>query len=178
MICLALGLGALGFMALRKARHCRHGGCYGHWHQGYGGPYGWGGASGWGGPPCARRGNVGRRGLYMALAHIDASPAQERAIIAEADKLHERLHGARAGLKDARGDLAAAIRGPALDDAALGAVLGRVDGATGEARSAVLEALRNIHAVLDDKQRERLADLVEGGWWRGRGGGAGGPYRV
>jgi hypothetical protein len=171
MICLALGLGALGFVALRKARRCRHGYWgYGSWHHGYGGPYGWGG------PPWARHGSLGRRGLYMALAHIDASPAQERAIISEVDKLRDRLQAARVGLKDARGDLAAAIRGPVLDDAALGAVLGRLDGATGEARAAILEALRNIHGVLDDKQRERLADLLERGRWRGAGGG--GPYRV
>jgi Spy/CpxP family protein refolding chaperone len=183
MICLALGLGALGFVALRKARHCRHGyyGCSGY--DGHGGPYGWGGppwggsgGSRWGGPPWARRGGFGRRGLYMALAHIDASPAQERAIIAEVEKLRERMQTARGGLKDARGDLAAAIRGSVLDDAALGAVLGRLDGATGEARAAMLEAVRSIHAVLDDKQRERLADLLDHGWWRSRGGG--GPYRV
>jgi hypothetical protein len=40
----------------------------------------------------------------------------------------------------------------------------------------VVDAVRNIHAVLDDKQRERLADLLDQGWWRGRGGGS--PYRV
>ena len=48
-----------------------------------------------------------------------------------------------------------------LDDAALGAVLGRVDAATGEARAAMLDALRDIHAVLDDKQRAQLADLLD-----------------
>jgi Spy/CpxP family protein refolding chaperone len=164
MMCLALGLGILGFAAMRKARRC-HGGGYG-WHGGWHGHHG-----GWHGG-----GGMGRRGLYMALARIDASPAQERAIIAEVEKLKDRVRGAKGSLKDARGDLAAAVRGPVLDDAALGAVLGRVDGATGEARGAVLEALRNIHGVLDDKQREQLADLLDQGWWRGRGGG--GPYRV
>jgi hypothetical protein len=114
----------------------------------------------------------------MALAHIDASPAQERVIIAEVDKLHERLHGARSSLKDARGDLAGAIRGSTLDDAALGAVLGRVDAATGDVRGAVLEALRAIHGVLDDRQRSQLAELIDQGGWRGRSYGPGGPYRV
>jgi Spy/CpxP family protein refolding chaperone len=166
MMCLALGLGALGFMAMRKARRC-HGGGYG-WHGGWHGHHGHHG--GW------QRGGFGRRGLFMALAHIDASPAQERAIIAEVGKLQERLRGAKGSVKEARGDLAAAVRGPVLDDAALGAVLGRVDGATGEARTAILEALRNIHGVLDGKQREQLAELLDQGWWRGRGGG--GPYRV
>ena len=160
MICMALGLGVLGFVAMRKAHRCRHGGHgWGHHHR-----HGWGG------------GGHGRRGLYMALAHLDASPAQERAIIAEVDQVRSRLWAAKAGVKDARGDLAAAVRGPVLDDAALGAVLGRVDAATGEARTAVLEALRNIHAVLDDKQRAILGDMLDrsGPPWRG----GGSPYRM
>lgn len=160
MICLALGLGVLGFIAARKARRCSRG-YYGHgWHHHH--HFGWGGR--------------GRRGLYFALSRLDASPAQERAIIAEVDKLKERLWAARANLKEGRGDLAAAVRGQTLDDAALGAVLGRVDGATAEARAAIVDALRNIHAVLDDKQREQLAEILDRGWWRGRSGG--GPYRV
>ncbi len=173
MICLALGLGVLGAVAFHKARRCR-GGYYGY---GYGGC---GHHHGWGGPPWAHRHHgFGRRGLYMVLSRLDASPAQERAIIGEIDKLKERLRGARAGVKDARPDLAAALRNPVLDDAALGAVLGRVDAATGEGRAAVLDALRNIHAVLDDKQREQLADLIDHGWWRrGPSAGGAGPYRV
>src|SRR5262245_21170081 len=169
MICLALGLGVLGFVAARKARRCSRG--YYGWGWNHHHHHGW------------HRGGHGRRGLYMALAHLDASPAQERAIIGEIEKLRERLYSAKANLKDGRSDLAAAVRGPVLDDAALGAVLGRVDTATGEVRSATLDALRNIHAVLDDKQREQLADVLERGWWgaswRGRrGAGDGGPYRV
>jgi Spy/CpxP family protein refolding chaperone len=163
MICLALGLGVLGFVAARKARRCARGyhGWGWHHHHHYG----------WGGP---------RRGLFMALQHLDASPAQERAIIGEVDKLRERMYSARRTMKDGRGDLAAAVRGPVLDDAALGAVLGRVDTATGEARAAVLDAVRNIHAVLDDRQREQLADIIDHGWWRGRNHGphGAGPYRV
>ncbi len=174
MICLALGLGVLGFMAARRARRCGRGGWHGHGHH-----HGWRGGDGGGWPGW--RGNHGRRGLYMALSHLDASPAQERAIVNEVDKLREKLWSTKRNLKDSRGDLAAAIRASELDDAALGAVLGRVDGATADARSAILEALRNIHAVLDDKQRAQLADILEGGWWgrRGPGGPTGGhPYRV
>jgi Spy/CpxP family protein refolding chaperone len=171
MICIALGLGVLGFIAARKARGC--GGCHGGHHHGWHRHrhHGWHG----------RRHMFGRGGygLHMALAHIDATPAQERAIVAEMDKLHERLYAARTNLKDTRGDIASAIRGPVLDDASLGAVLGRVDTATGEVRGAFLDTLRNIHALLDDKQREQLADLLDKGWWRrGHGGSGGGPYRV
>ena len=170
MICFALGLGILGFAAMRHARRCRSYHCYS--------------GSGWDGPPWhphwhgydRSHGPMGRRVLYMALSRLDASPAQERAIIGEVDKLRSRLRETRAGVKDARGDLAAALRGPILDDAALGAVLGRVDAATSDARGAIVEALRNIHGVLDDKQREQVAELIESGpgsWRRG-----GHPYRM
>lgn len=171
MICLALGLGVLGFMAMRRARHCH--GYAGHPHSD-----GW---RGWHGRHHHHHHHhQGRSGgrrswmLHAALARIDASPAQERAIVGEVEKLGERMYGARTSLKGARGDLSAAVRGPILDDAALGAVLGQVDASTAEARSAVLDALRNIHAVLDDGQRAIVADLIDrngGGFWRR------GPYR-
>ena len=170
MICLALGLGILGFAAARKARRCHRGyGCGGHHHGGYGGWHG-----GWHGWHHHDRG-WGRRGLYMALSRIDATPAQERAIVGEIDRLKDRLRATRASIKDARPDLAAAIRGPSLDDAALGAVLGRVDSATTEARGAITDALRNIHNLLDDRQRQQVADLVDNSGWRP---GGGSPYRV
>jgi len=168
MICLAVAIGVLGVAAMRRARRC-----HGYHDHGWYGPFGYGyhGHHGHG-----RRGGKARMMLHALFMRIDASPAQERAIIAEVDKLQERVHGAKAGMRDARGDLAAALRGPVLDDAALGAVLGRVDVATGEARSAVIDALRGIHGVLDDRQRGQIADLLDhgggGGWWRGFG-----PYR-
>jgi Spy/CpxP family protein refolding chaperone len=166
MTCLAIAIGILGFAAMRRAHHR----CHGHHGYGWSGPFGHGLHGHRGGFRRAR----GRMVLHALFSRIDASPAQERAIIHEVDKLQDRVHGAKSGLRDARGDLAAAVRGPVLDDAALGAVLGRVDTATGEARGAVLDALREIHAVLDDRQRAQVADLLDhsGGWWRGWG-----PYR-
>jgi hypothetical protein len=156
----AIGLGILGFVAMRRA----HRRCMGYTGYGWYGPWQYHGYRG--------RGRE-RWMVHAALARLDASPAQERVIVGEIDRLKDRFHGARAGLKDARGDLGAAIRGPALDDAALGAVLGRFDAATSEARSAAIDALRGIHAVLDDKQRAQLGDFLDRGtgWWRG------GPYR-
>ena len=103
--------------------------------------------------------------MYEVLSRIDASPAQDRAILAEVEKLEGRVGAAKLGVEDARGDLAAALRGPVLDDAALGAVLGKVDAATGEIRSAVIDAVRGIHVVLDDPQRAQIADLLDRGGW-------------
>ncbi len=170
MICLAIGLGVLGAIAFRRARRCHHHGC------GYGCGYGWHGP--WDGPGYPRHHHRHRRGRWMmhaALARIDATPAQERFIVTEIDKLRDRMGNAREGLFDVRGDLAAALRGPQLDDAALGAVLGRVDATTAETRAAALDALRAIHGVLDDRQRAQVADMLDrsggAGWWRH------GPYR-
>ncbi len=166
MICLAVAIGVLGVAAMRRAQHR----CYGH----YG--YGWYGPFGNGHPGHHRRHGRGRGRwmLHALFTKIDASPAQERAIIGEVEKLQDRVRGAKSNLQDARGDLAAALRGPVLDDAALGAMLGRVDLSTGEVRSAVIDALRGIHGVLDDKQRMQVADLLDhgAGWWGGFG-----PYR-
>jgi uncharacterized membrane protein len=169
MSCLAIAIALLAFVAMRRAHRRCHG------HYGYGcGPFGYGFQGHHGFHGFAGRHGRKRALLHMLLARIDASPAQERAIIGEVEKLQDRVRAAKAGAKDARGDLAAALRGPVLDDAALGAVLGRVDTATGEARSAVVDALRGIHGVLDDRQRSQVADLLEhgGGRWRGFG-----PYR-
>ena len=171
MTALAIVIFVLGIMALRRAHR---------WHHGY---YGYGGYAPFGhGCHSHRWGRWHGRHvrermmLHWLFSRIDASPAQERAIIAEIEKLQDGLRAAKAGVHEARGDLAAALRGPVLDDAALGAALGRVDSATGAARSAVLDALRGVHGVLDDRQRGQLADLLDrrggGGWWRGFG-----PYR-
>jgi hypothetical protein len=167
MTCLAIAIGVMGLIAMRRA----HRRCHGYYGHGGHGPFGhgWHGHHGWRG----RHGGRSRMMLHALFMRIDASPAQERAIIAEVERLQDRLRGAKSGLHDARGDLAAALRGPVLDDAALGAMLGRADAATGEVRSAVIDALRGIHGVLDDRQRGQVADLLDhGGWWRGFG-----PYR-
>ncbi|MCX5742583.1 MAG: Spy/CpxP family protein refolding chaperone [Proteobacteria bacterium] len=138
---------------MRRAHHCHGAHHHRSWRQA---AYGGCGGGGW------------RRHLvHRMLGHIDASPAQERAIIAELEKLQERARDTRFSMRDARTDLAAAMRGPLLDDAALGAVLGRVDAGTQAMRGAALDALRNIHALLDDTQRAQLADLLDRGWHGG-----------
>src|SRR5262249_19817248 len=154
MICLAAAFGVLGLVAMGRA----HPHCHGHHGYGWYGPYGDG----------DDRHHRGRRMMLRALFRkLDATPAHERAIVAQVDKLTGRGRGARASVQEARGELAAALRGPVLDDAALGAMLGRVDAAVGDARAAVIDALRGVHGVLDDRQRAQVADAIERrGWWR------------
>src|SRR5215470_3591525 len=99
MTALAIVIGVLGIMALRRAHRWHHG----YYDYGWHGPWGHGCHSrhGWHGRHARARMMV--RWLFM---RIDASPAQERAIIAELEKLQDRMRAAKAGVHDARGDLA------------------------------------------------------------------------
>jgi hypothetical protein len=111
--------------------------------------------------------------MRRLFRELDASPAQERAILAELEALEQRARGAAANLHGGKAELSAAIVGPELDEASLAAATARFDAATADVRDAGLGALRAIHALLDDGQRRRLAELMDRRpWWRG-----GGPYR-
>lgn len=171
---LAIGLGALGVFAWRRAHRrrfgyagfgpggCGRGGWGRHrWHRGWRGHHGGG-----------RRSMIDR-----ALEHLDASPAQERAIIAELDQLEEKLHAAGRRVRDQRGPLADAVRAAELDEGALAGVDHELEQAGVEARAAVVETVRRIHALLDDRQRERLGALLGRGA-RERGPRDGGPFRT
>ena len=187
MMILAIGLGALGYMALRRAHHRRMAYAYG-----FGGPcsarfghhawHGWhgGGFHGRGhgfGPPWARRGGARRWMVMRALAELDASPAQERAIIAELEQLEEKLHGAGRKLREQRGPLADAMRGPELDEGALAGIEHDLEASGREARAAVLETVGKVHALLDDRQRETLGSMLGRGV-RNAGPRDGGPFRT
>jgi uncharacterized membrane protein len=152
MLCIAAGMGILAAIAFHRAH--RHRRCS------------------WRSPLRCHR-DHSPWWLARGFAEIDASPAQERVIAGELDKLRTALWAARRDVRATRGDLAAALRGPVIDDAALGVALGRLDAATASIRAQAIEAMRTIHAALDDGQRARLADWLEHGaepWRRS-------PYR-
>ena len=64
------------------------------------------------------------------------------------------------------------MRGESFDATVMGELFGRHDEHLTEVRKAVMEALGRIHAVLDETQRERLAELLDRG-----AGGAWHPFR-
>lgn len=180
---LAIGLGVIGLILARRHRH-RHffQGCHGGLMT-----YGCGpGATrgdhederGEGGPPDwhARRRRFGRHAharrfmMRRLFRELDASPAQERAILAELDALEARVRTAAELLREGKPELAAALGAPQLDEEALKAVTSRLDAAAAEVREAGVGALRAVHALLDDGQRRRLAELMDRRrWWRGGG---------
>jgi uncharacterized membrane protein len=194
MIGLAIGAGALlGYAFYRRARwHHAQAFGYGHgcghhhhgFHGGWDNPWGgnpWGGhPSAWGGPPWARM-RRRMRFFYGAMAALDLSPAQEKLVRTELEALKEKARQLRPELHQTRSDLARAVGGPVLDRAALDGVFTRHDQALGELRAALTGALERIHAALDDRQRERLAAMIDRRGWRNHDSGArpdAGPYRV
>jgi Spy/CpxP family protein refolding chaperone len=140
---------------------------------------GWGRNHGGGG---GHRGGIGGSfWLRMLFARVDTTPGQEREIRAAIEDLRDRAKDAKSGMLETRESLGKAVAGESFDDAAFEAVSARVDATSEKMKDALASALKRIHAVLDPKQRERLADLVSRGafgrWGRGGGQGGGGPYR-
>jgi uncharacterized membrane protein len=191
MIGFVIGAAAIAGLVMMRRAHRRYhyamAGCGDSWHGGWHGVAGpgrgWHGHGHWHGHGW-RGGGWVRRGMeYRLLAELDCSPAQEKLVREELRGLVELVRGMRDEREQSREDLARAIAGQQMDRAALMEMFTRHDKRLVELRAAITASLERVHAALDDKQRERLAEMVReglGGRWRGRhaGGGHGGPYRV
>jgi Spy/CpxP family protein refolding chaperone len=128
-----------------------HGHGYGHGHghgHGYGGGYGPG------------RGHRARRFVFEML---DTTPGQEKVIVQAADNVLDAMDGAGDELQAARKELAAAIGGDVLDEAALRAALDRALAVAQKAATELTQVLPSVHAALDGQQRKRLAELIAEG---------------
>ncbi len=113
----------------------------------------------------------GRGPLYAALARLNATPGQEKAIGAAVEELWETARKGRAAMKSTREAAAKAVGGPSFDESSLRSAFLEQDQAISEIREAAVEAGRKIHEVLDERQRKTLAELIESGpgygWHRG-----------
>jgi Spy/CpxP family protein refolding chaperone len=142
------------------------GGC-GSSYRGYG-RHGWGGHrdhgygdGGWGGPGAMLR------GLFRRL---DTTPGQEKVIVQAFEELREAARQQRGELRSSRADVAKAMREPSFDAVLFGEMFGRHDAALEAMRKAAIGALAKVHDVLDEKQRARLAEMIESGPGFFRGG--------
>ncbi|MCA9652023.1 MAG: periplasmic heavy metal sensor [Myxococcales bacterium] len=109
----------------------------------------------------------------MALRRLQATPDQEQVIREELDKLFAAFREHREEWGASRHDLAEAIRDESFDATTMGELFGRHDERLEQLRKALMEAMGRIHAVLDDTQRQRLAEMIDrgrGGWHPFRGG--------
>jgi Spy/CpxP family protein refolding chaperone len=185
MVCstIAVTAGIVGVLVLVKAlfrrrfaRACGggHAACGPSFYDGHDGPRGFGG---WGG---FRRGPGKSFWLRALFSRLDTTPGQEREIRAAIEEFQKTAREAKEGLTATRTDIARAVAGESFDDVAIAEAGTRVDDVSTKVKEAFASAMKKVHAVLDPKQRERLADLLTNGpgWGRwGRGGGWGGPYR-
>jgi hypothetical protein len=169
-----------GFYGWWRSRHGGEGGCghdyageggghHGHGHHGHHG-HGWGRG---GGDPWeyARRwaggGEGGEFGVRRPLRFLAYKLELDEKQVADLARILNELKTERAQAEvDGRRTTAAfadAVGGAAFDDAKAGegATL-RVQSAE-KLKAAVVKALREIHAVLSDEQRQRLAYLIRTG---------------
>jgi hypothetical protein len=131
-----------------------------------------------------RGGGWGRSWFLRSLfSRLDTSPGQEKVITSAFDELWEASRKLRAEVQDTRKDVARAVRGPSFDATVVGEVFARHDAALEAIRKTAVGAVGKVHEALDERQRERMADLIErgpGGFggpsWRDRDGGH--PYRA
>ncbi|MCC7071429.1 MAG: hypothetical protein IT383_08905 [Deltaproteobacteria bacterium] len=145
----------------QRAWHGHGGGC--GCGPGFGGPRGFGRGrfdedlDGFPGDPSDQGPPVMLRGLF---ARLQTSPGQERTIL---EALRELKVAARAAdderAKSAR-QVAEALRGDEFRTENMGEAFSHLETGAEALRDAAFAALAKIHAVLDERQRRLVADLV------------------
>lgn len=163
------GCGGGGFR--RWGGHHAHGD--GH-HHGHGCGHGaWGGyreeseergrrGGGFGG---GFRGWGPRAWVSMLSQRLDLTPAQEKVVAQSFGEVRDAFKKGRGELRETRKDVAKAFRAGSFDAVLMGETFSRHDNSIDEVRKAVTGALSRIHDALDEKQREKLAEILEEGWW-------------
>ena len=111
--------------------------------------------------------------LDLMLDRVVASREQEKVIREQARRLHAKVASMRGEARRTREDLARALRADSFDENVMGDLFVRHDDELHELRNQAVEFLANVHEVLDERQRERLADFID----RAHPFGFGGPYR-
>lgn len=99
----------------------------------------------------------------FVAARVDANPEQYKVIRDELETLFESMRPLRREFRLSRDDFAKALRTDGFDEEILGESFARQDEQMTEVRKAIVGALARIHDVLDDRQRARLASMLESG---------------
>lgn len=150
-------IGTACLIGLAKVLRCRrfaHGGGCGGCH----------GGRGWyvhGSMRPARGWGFGRGALVRHLfERLDTTPGQEKAIVAALEQLQTAMQKLRPASKGFS-DLASALRAESFDEGSAAKFNVEAEQMFNSAKSAVIDALRKVHEVLDARQRGILADLIE-----------------
>jgi hypothetical protein len=157
--------------------HCGPGG-YGRWGHGWRG-YGYGCSPanddgfrdggddhgpGFGHGPHWMR--AGFRNGFMARVisdRLEATPAQEKVIRDATEEFRDAVSKLRGEGRKTRGEVASAFRKGHFDEVLFGELFARHDTALTDIRKAFVGMGARIHDALDERQRARLADLIESG---------------
>ncbi len=107
----------------------------------------------------------GRFFLHRVLDRLDTTPGQEKVIRDALHDLGEEAWTLRREVKGTRSEIAAALRAPELDRSALDRVFAKHDELIEKLRSSALTAADQVHGTLDERQRQKLADMIEQGPW-------------
>ena len=119
-----------------------------------------------GGRAHGLRGGRGRFVLNRLLDRLDTTPGQEKVIREAVDTLMDDVHSARGDFRGTRTQIAAAIRGEALDRGAIEGVFASHDVVIKRVRQNALATFSKVHETLDERQRKILAEMIESGPFR------------
>jgi hypothetical protein len=176
------GLAAIGIAKLMRFRY--YGGCgggrwrrhhgHGFWHGHHHGEPRWGGGRGgwdmdldeedWPGARGGWRSDRNQPFVMRALfRRLETTPTQEDAIRAAWEEFRGQARPLREEGRKTREDLAAAMRKPSFDEVLMGELYARHDSALEQLRKSFVGLAAKVHQVLDEKQRERLAAILERG---------------
>jgi len=92
---------------------------------------------------------------------LEATPAQERAIAAAIEEFRAEMQALRGELPKTRADLASALRKSSFDEVLMGELFARHDTEMEKARKALVGLVARLHDALDQRQRDRLASMIE-----------------
>lgn len=119
--------------------------------------------SGWS-PRGRSFGGFGRRfWLRGVFQRLDATPAQEKAMIAALQELDALRDKTRSDMKAARKDVAEAFRSPVFNEEAVGAATARIEAVMDEARKTGISIFAKVHDALDEHQRRVVSDWISDG---------------
>jgi hypothetical protein len=100
-------------------------------------------------------------GFVRALRdRLRATPEQERAFDSAVRRLRDAIDDVQGRVKEARDNIAQAVRGEYFDDSAFDQAARRIEQAMQAVREAAKTALADVHDRLDERQRATLSDLI------------------
>ena len=107
-----------------------------------------------------------RAALRALFERLDTTPGQEKVIAQALAEFRKVVREVRPEWKVSREDVGRALRAESFDAVLLGEMFARHDRHLEEVRKAFVASMDKIHVALEPQQRDRLAALIEEGWFR------------